>query len=62
MIFVSIGGSTFQTINFNSASQPYYVLLSPELEILNNPVQYVDRDTYEQWLKSGLENYQRTTP
>lgn len=53
---------TFQTINFNSASQPYYVLLSPELEILNNPVQYVDRDTYEQWLKSGLENYQKTTP
>ena len=49
---------TFQTINFNAASQPYYVLLSPDLEVLNNAVQYVDTDTYEEWLKSGLERYQ----
>lgn len=48
---------TFQTINFNSASQPYYVLLSPQLEVLSEAVQYVDTDTYEEWLKSGLENY-----
>lgn len=48
---------TFQTINFNAASQPYYVLLSPNLEILNEAVQYVDSDVYEEWLKSGLENY-----
>ncbi len=49
---------TFQTINFNAASQPYYVLLSPDLEVLNSAVQYVDTDTYEEWLKSGLERYQ----
>lgn len=49
---------TFQTINFNAASQPYYVLLSPNLEILNDAVQYVDKDVYEKWLKSGLEKYQ----
>ena len=49
---------TFQTINFNAASQPYYVLMSPELEILNEAVQYVDVDTYEDWLKSGLEKHQ----
>lgn len=49
---------TFQTINFNSASQPYYVLLSPELEVLNTAVQYVDTDTYEEWLKFGLNQYQ----
>ncbi|WP_421824848.1 cytochrome c biogenesis protein CcdA [Flagellimonas oceanensis] len=48
---------TFQTINFNAASQPYYVLLSPNLEILNQAVQYVDVETYEQWLKSGLEKH-----
>lgn len=48
---------TFQTINFNAASQPYYVLLSPNLEILNEAVQYVDVETYEQWLKSGLEKH-----
>ncbi|WP_067037310.1 protein-disulfide reductase DsbD family protein [Allomuricauda sp. CP2A] len=49
---------TFQTVNFNAASQPYYVLLSPNLEILNDAVQYVDVETYEEWLKSGLENHQ----
>ena len=49
---------TFQTVNFNAASQPYYVLLSPNLEILNDAVQYVDVETYEEWLKSGLEKYQ----
>lgn len=48
---------TFQTINFNAASQPYYVLLSPNLEILNEAVQYVDVETYEKWLKSGLEKH-----
>ncbi len=48
---------TFQTINFNAASQPYYVLLSPNLEVLNDAVQYVDVDEYEEWLKTGLEKY-----
>lgn len=48
---------TFQTINFNAASQPYYVLLSPDLEVLNNAVQYTDRDTYKDWLNAGLEKY-----
>lgn len=48
---------TFQTINFNAASQPYYVLLSPELEVLNRALQYVDMATYEEWLKSGLNRY-----
>ncbi len=49
---------TFQTVNFNAVSQPYYVLLSPNLEILNDAVQYVDVETYEVWLKSGLEKHQ----
>ncbi|TXD61460.1 DUF255 domain-containing protein [Polaribacter sp. IC066] len=46
--------STFQVINFKNASQPYYVLLSPDLEILNNAQQYTDRDTYYDWLQEGL--------
>ncbi|MET1259546.1 cytochrome c biogenesis protein CcdA [Flagellimonas sp. DF-77] len=49
---------TFQTLNFSAASQPYYVLLSPELEVLNHAVQYVDVPTYKAWLQSGLERYQ----
>ncbi|RNC89922.1 MAG: DUF255 domain-containing protein [Allomuricauda sp.] len=48
---------TFQTLNFNAASQPYYVLLSPDLEVLNEAVQYVNADIYEEWLQSGLEAY-----
>ena len=48
---------TFQTVNFNAASQPYYVLMSPDLEILNNAVQYTDSDVYREWLESGLENF-----
>lgn len=49
---------TFQSVNFSAASQPYYVLLSPNLEILNQAVQYVDSEVYEAWLKSGLSTYQ----
>lgn len=48
---------TFQTINFNSASQPYYVLLSPNLEVLNSAIQSADSDVYRDWLLKGLENY-----
>jgi thiol:disulfide interchange protein DsbD len=49
---------TFQTINFNSASQPYYVLLSSDLYVLNSSIQSTDTATYENWLKEGLKNYQ----
>ena len=51
--------STFQVINFKNASQPYYVLLNPALEILNNTQQYTDRDTYYKWLKEGLQNFNK---
>ena len=53
---------TFQTINFNAASQPYYVLMSPNLEILNTSIQNVDSDTFRNWLIKGLENFATTTP
>ena len=45
---------TFQTLNFGAASQPYYVLLSPELEVLNSAIQSTDKDTYMAWLQQGL--------
>ncbi len=48
---------TFQTLNFNAASQPYYVLISSDLEILNSAVQYTDTETYKAWLLQGLEKY-----
>jgi thiol:disulfide interchange protein DsbD len=48
---------TFQTINFNAASQPYYVLMSSDLYILNTAIQNSDTATYEAWLKQGLNNF-----
>lgn len=49
--------SAFQTLNFKNNSQPYYVLLSPELELLNKPLQYTDTETYYRWLDEGLKNF-----
>jgi len=53
--------ATFQAINFKSASQPYYVLMSPDLEILHAAQQYTDRDTYYNWLKEGLEKFTKSS-
>jgi thiol:disulfide interchange protein len=49
--------STFQVINFKNASQPYYVLITADLEILNSPQQYTDIATYKNWLKKGIVNF-----
>jgi thiol:disulfide interchange protein DsbD len=51
--------STFQVINFKNASQPYYVLLNSDLEILNYPQQYTDIATYKNWLEKGLKNFKK---
>ena len=48
--------ATFQAINFKSASQPYYVLISPNLRILNKPIQYTSKENYLSWLKEGLNS------
>lgn len=47
--------ATFQAENFQTASQPYYVLLSPQLEVLNIAQQYTGKEEYLQWLKAGLK-------
>ena len=46
--------ATFQSLNFSTASQPYYVLMQPDGTLLNTPIQYTDADTYLAWLKDGL--------
>jgi thiol:disulfide interchange protein DsbD len=48
---------TFQTLNFSTASQPYYVQLSPDLEVLNAPIQNTDSNSYREWLASGLARF-----
>jgi thiol:disulfide interchange protein DsbD len=48
-------------LNFGAVSQPYYVLLSPSLEILAPPVQNTDVDTYRNWLDSGIQAHEKRT-
>ncbi|WP_430906884.1 protein-disulfide reductase DsbD family protein [Maribacter sp. 2-571] len=48
---------TFQTVNFGVASQPYYVLLSPDMNVLNSAIQKTDTNEYKNWLVQGLETY-----
>ena len=51
--------ATFQAENFISASQPLYVLLSPEGRLLTDPVGYMpDKAEYEAFLKRGLDAMQ----
>lgn len=47
--------ATFQAINFNTASQPFYIQMTSDGELLNTPIQYTDKVTFENWLKQGLE-------
>jgi len=46
--------STFQYLNFQTASQPYYVIMNANLEILNEAKQYAGVDEYFEWLKEGV--------
>jgi thiol:disulfide interchange protein DsbD len=50
--------ATFQTVNFQNNSQPYYILLDPELRLLNKAVAYTpNSDEYLAWLREGLANF-----
>ena len=48
--------ATFQTINFQTASQPFYVQMTSDGTLLNVPIQYTDTATYKAWLEQGLKN------
>lgn len=50
--------ATFQTLNFQNNSQPYYVLLDSDMNMLNRTTAYTpDVKEYLKWLKTGLKNY-----
>ncbi|MDR9457755.1 MAG: cytochrome c biogenesis protein CcdA [Salegentibacter sp.] len=54
--------ATFQTINFRNNSQPFYVLVDPEVNMLHEPVGYMpDADKYYKWLQEGLEKFKETS-
>ncbi|TVZ25208.1 thiol:disulfide interchange protein DsbD [Gillisia sp. Hel_I_86] len=47
--------ATFQTVNFQNNSQPFYVLLDTELNLLNSPIGYTpDSKEFLEWLRQGL--------
>tara|TARA_B100001057_G_scaffold477908_1_gene547751 strand:+ start:9260 stop:11212 length:1953 start_codon:yes stop_codon:yes gene_type:complete len=46
--------STFQYLNFKTASQPFYVLMTPSGRILNEPIQYANINEFKSWLEKGL--------
>ncbi|WP_271783282.1 protein-disulfide reductase DsbD family protein [Aquimarina algiphila] len=49
--------ATFQTLNFQNNSQPYYVLLDTSMNLLNHTTAYTpDAIEYLKWLQIGLKN------
>jgi thiol:disulfide interchange protein DsbD len=52
--------SLFQTENFYASSQPWYVLLTPNEELLTSPLGYTpDAAAYAAWLKCGLDGFKQ---
>ncbi|MBP2832978.1 thioredoxin family protein [Aquimarina sp. U1-2] len=51
--------ATFQTVNFENNSQPFYVLIDANMNLLNTTTAYTpDTTAYLEWLKTGLENFE----
>ena len=47
--------ATFQTVNFQNNSQPFYVLLDTDLKLLNSPIGYTSSaKEYLAWLNEGV--------
>lgn len=51
--------ATFQAINFNTASQPYYIQMHPNGSLLNGSLQYSNVPTFKKWLQEGLERFSK---
>ena len=49
--------ATFQSLNFGSASQPFYLLLSSNGTLLNSSVQYTNAQIYKDWLEEGIRRF-----
>lgn len=49
--------SNFQLVNFNSNSQPQYVILSPDGKVLAEPIGYSSKEEYLAFLKQGKQKF-----
>ena len=47
--------SLFQAVNFESISQPYYVVISDDLVLLNGAIQFASKQQFLSWLTDALE-------
>ena len=48
--------ATFEANIFQKVSQPFYVLISPDGNLLNNPVSYTpNAQDYADWLNCGID-------
>ncbi|WP_057938582.1 protein-disulfide reductase DsbD family protein [Algoriphagus resistens] len=47
--------SIFQQVNFNNNSQPHYVLVTPDGEVINSPVSgYMSKEKFKEFLECGI--------
>ena len=52
--------ATLQSENFKNASQPLYVVISPDEKLLSKPVGYTPKvNEYASWLQCGLDAYKQ---
>lgn len=51
--------AAFQALNFQSASQPFYIQMTAQGRLLNSPIQYTDVRTFKQWLQQGWIAFQK---
>ncbi|MDR3272791.1 MAG: thioredoxin family protein [Flavobacteriaceae bacterium] len=52
--------SVFQRENFNSNSQPFYVLVTPDSRVLNNPAAgYMKKEEFKKFLQCGILTYKK---
>jgi len=53
----------FQADNFKQVTQPLYVILSPDEQLMNHPVGYTPKEeTYKQWLECGITAFKQNKP
>lgn len=52
--------SLFQQINFNNNSQPHYVMVTPEGEVINHPISgYMPKEDFKKFLECGVRYYKQ---
>lgn len=52
--------SMFQKVNFENNSQPHYVLVTPDGEVINTPVSgYMDKEKFKEFLECGVNYYKQ---